>query len=1105
MEYFQALIPFWIPLFYSLTTLLLTCIYAFLYFNDRRKYLKLYTFSWLVFAAAYFILYISLTEEYLLLMLPFSLFLMAGGFFFHRATFVYLGRSGSVYANYATFLGFLLLIAITLFEASLIYGQVIVFSFTAFYFLHAGYLLIRSLKRPYSYVGALAVVVGLNNAIYPFAFYTDWYYPWGYGLTGVIALAVALGIVDLHLYDLNKAMRESEERYRLISQNISDIIWTTDMNLNYTYISPSIKKVLGYPPEELINLNIAETLESSSLEKAMQVFQNEVIDAPFIKEKTDKTVTLELEHIRKDGSHIWTEVIVSYLRDETGAPVALLGINRDITTRKQAEDALSAQLSFEKLVAEISSFFAALPVEQLYAGIDHALKMAGEYFRIDRSYVFQFSEENKTRSLTHEWCAKGIEPLKEKLWNQSLGKLSWWKDKLESSYCIRIPDVDNLPPEAEGEKRDFKAQQLKSLIAVPLTREGKVFGALGFDSIKQHMHWTREHEHLLTVLAELVSFAIAKQEARKKLRESEEKTRAILKALPDLMFVYNREGVYLNYHVANESMLAVEPEYFLNKPVHEVLPGEIADKFMDCFAKASETGNTQTIEYFLKALGGYKHFEARITPLSSQQFVAVVRDITDRKMAEEALKGSEQKYREILSTMEESYYEVDLAGNFVFFNESLCRLLDYRSDELMDESYKRIYKNPEEVFNTYNRVYKTGKPVVAEDWPMITSNGREIYVEISLALRHDESGEPIGFRGVGRDITQRKLADERIRYLSFHDQLTGLYNRHFMEEEMKRIDTARQLPLSIIMADLNGLKLINDTYGHLTGDEFLKNCAAILQKVCREEDIIARWGGDEFVILLPQTTEEVAWSLCQRINRICNNAYVEEIPLSMALGVGSKPEMGIDLKMTLKEAEDNMYKQKLADIRSNKSNILKTLLKTLEEKSYETETHTQGMRKVAQEIGEKMNLTDTELNRLDLLITLHDIGKINIPEEILTKKGTLTEKEWTIIKEHPEIGFRITRATEEFAHVAEDILAHHEHWDGSGYPRGLKGKEIPFLARITAIADAFEVMSRGRPYKAVLQFDEIVDEFKKCAGSQFDPQLVDILLPIIESDRYLFN
>ncbi len=354
---------------------------------------------------------------------------------------------------------------------------------------------------------------------------------------------------------------------------------------------------------------------------------------------------------------------------------------------------------------------------------------------------------------------------------------------------------------------------------------------------------------------------------------------------------------------------------------------------------------------------------------------------------------------------------------------------------------------------------------------------------------------------VGSIITsavKRGRLERELTHLTFHDQVTSLYNRTFFEEEIRRLDTDRQLPFSIIMADVNGLKLVNDTYGHNIGDEILVKCAEVLKKSCREEDIIARWGGDEFVILLPQTTAKVTSSICERIISKCNETYVQDIPISMALGFATKISGKKDIADILKEAENKMYKNKLTESRSAKSTLLNALLKTLEEKSYETKEHVRRMQEMSHDISEKLGLPESERSRLYLLISLHDIGKINISEEILTKKGSLTKEEWEIIKKHPEIGYRIARSTEEFAHVADDILCHHEKWDGTGYPRGISGKEIPLLAKVTAIVDAYEVMSNGRPYKRPLSKEEIIEEFKDCAGKQFDPELVELFLEILE-------
>ncbi len=584
------------------------------------------------------------------------------------------------------------------------------------------------------------------------------------------------------------------------------------------------------------------------------------------------------------------------------------------------------------------------------------------------------------------------------------------------------------------------------------------------------------------------------------IRKVEAERKALLDAIPDLMFLFNQEGQFVDCKANNYGNLLLGPEEFLGKHVSETLPPELAETTLKHLAKLFKSGKTQVYEYTLEIGGEQKMFESRLAPCGDDRALAIVRDITDRKQAEEDLKASEQKYREILSTIEEGYYEVDLTGNFVFFNESFCRLSGYSSDEIINESYKRFYKNPDKVFKAYNRVYKTGKAETALDWPVFTKDGRIIYVEVSISLRRDEKGEPIGFRGVARDITQRRQAEEKVRYLSFHDQLTGLYNRHFLEVEMERLDTERQLPISIIMADLNGLKLVNDTYGHYAGDEMLKRVAAILKMACREDDLLARFGGDEFVLYLPQTPENEALKISSRIEQSCHKEQVKNMPLSLSSGVAVKISAEQKLPDVLREAEDNMYQNKLTESRSGKSTIVNTLLKTLAEKSFETETHTRNMQEAAKRIGDKLGLPNSELHRLNLLITLHDIGKINLPEHLLTKKGSLTADEMEVVKKHCEIGYRIAQASGDFAHVAEDILAHHERWDGSGYPQGLKGEAIPLLVRIAALVDAYEVMSNGRPYKKAMPLQTIKAELKKCSGTQFDPELVEIFLSILEAD-----
>lgn len=352
-------------------------------------------------------------------------------------------------------------------------------------------------------------------------------------------------------------------------------------------------------------------------------------------------------------------------------------------------------------------------------------------------------------------------------------------------------------------------------------------------------------------------------------------------------------------------------------------------------------------------------------------------------------------------------------------------------------------------------------------------------------------------RSMIEDLEDQK---QKLREISYHDILTGLYNRTFLEEEIQRLDTPRQLPISLIMADINGLKLINDTYGHEKGDELLCATATILTNSVRQEDLVARWAGDEFIILLPQTAEEEAGKVYERIKRACND-HRGPIPVSLGMGLAVKREMEEDIYVVLNKADDRMYHNKLSESRSAKSSMIRGLLRTLEAETYENKEHALCIENLALKVGERLGLPDYDLHKLSLLSTLHDIGKTTIPLEILTKPSKLTEEEWKLIKGHPEKGYHIATATKEFASIAEEILYHHERWDGKGYPKGLQGEDIPLLSRIISIVDAYEVMTRGRPYKEAMTEEEAMEELLGCAGSQFDPKLVEIFIDALNHSK----
>ena len=350
-----------------------------------------------------------------------------------------------------------------------------------------------------------------------------------------------------------------------------------------------------------------------------------------------------------------------------------------------------------------------------------------------------------------------------------------------------------------------------------------------------------------------------------------------------------------------------------------------------------------------------------------------------------------------------------------------------------------------------------------------------------------------------RDITERKRREEHIRYLSYHDALTGLYNRAFFEVECARLDTLRLLPVTVVMGDINGLKLTNDVFGHTQGDKLLCTIAQIMRTHVYPQDIVARIGGDEFCILMPYSGPEEAKALCERIQLACER---EEIYLfdgsvlhpSLSIGYATRWTMERSFNDVFKEAEDAMYKRKLLERNSMHSSLISSIRTTMYEKSRETREHADRLAEMACRLGRKMGLDDSQISELELLCSLHDLGKIGIAEHILDKPGPLTHEEWAEMRKHPEIGYRIAHASPELIGVAEGILCHHERWDGSGYPQGLKATSIPLLARILTIVDSFDAMTSDRVYHKAIPKMQALDEIEACAGKQFDPSICRLFI-----------
>lgn len=466
-------------------------------------------------------------------------------------------------------------------------------------------------------------------------------------------------------------------------------------------------------------------------------------------------------------------------------------------------------------------------------------------------------------------------------------------------------------------------------------------------------------------------------------------------------------------------------------------------------------------------------------------FKIIIRDITREKQLEEKQGDPDEKIRSFLDasldgialhdngTIVRSNRAFSEIFNMEFDSIQGMHLLEFISEDYQEMFARRLEKDetlPVEVIGSKTTGSRAYLEVSADN---ITYNGRRLRMEFF------------------HDISELRKAEKKIKYLKFHDSLTELYNRTYMEKVLGNVYRERSLPLNFIICDLNGLKLVNDAFGYREGDKLLKRVAKILKYCARKGDIVARWGGDEFFILLPRSSAAEVEDVVYKIRNICTNTRDQKIPLNISIGIAARDESSQDYREVIKEAEDNMYTNKLLERKSVYNSILASLEMMLWEKSHETREHTERLKGLILRLGRSIDLPQNKLDELVLLSTLHDIGKVAVPDDILLKKGKLNNEEWKVIRRHPEIGYNIAKATPQIAIVADDILAHHEWWDGSGYPQGLKGKDIPINSCITSIVDAYDVMVSGRPYKEPISPDAAREELKRCSGEQFSPLLVE--------------
>jgi diguanylate cyclase (GGDEF)-like protein/PAS domain S-box-containing protein len=587
--------------------------------------------------------------------------------------------------------------------------------------------------------------------------------------------------------------------------------------------------------------------------------------------------------------------------------------------------------------------------------------------------------------------------------------------------------------------------------------------------------------------------------------DSEELLWKVMNSIPLRIFWKDSN---LNYLGCNENFLK-DSGYesytqLVGKSDYDMNWKEFADLYREDDQNVLDTGKSK-LNYEEKVVdnqGNTKWVKTTKLPLYGADgkvkgVLGIFEDITQRKIDETNTENIKNMYEELAKKSKSIAFEVDKYGKYTYINDVVFDVLGYKPDEIIGKKYfyDLACDNEKENLEKFGKLVLDNQESLSDyEHKLCHKSKKSIWVLTNGAPLYDLDGNYIGFRGVDIDINKIKESEERILYLSYHDQLTGLYNRRFFEEELLRLDTSRNYPISVLMIDVNGLKLMNDAFGHEAGDELIVTLAKSMKYIFRSDDIISRVGGDEFVILLPSTNESDVKKLSKRLMEDLSSKKVRCLDVSVSFGYCTKYDNSISTEDIIKRAEADMYKYKTVNRTRMRNSAIEAIINQLFEKVKDEKLHANLVSKFCRNIAKAMNFDEDDLNEIEKIGLLHDVGKIAIPDGILDKKDSLTDQEWADIKKHPETSYIILSSSSDYINLSEAVLYHHERYDGTGYPKGLIGNEIPLYSRIIAVADTYASLISKRPYRKAITRDKAIEILEKESSTKFDPEIVKLFI-----------
>ena len=593
-------------------------------------------------------------------------------------------------------------------------------------------------------------------------------------------------------------------------------------------------------------------------------------------------------------------------------------------------------------------------------------------------------------------------------------------------------------------------------------------------------------------------------EDAKELFSQKMQTEATLVSIGDGVIATDTKGIIRVFNTVAEQLTGWSKEEAIGysfEKVFNIMNIETRKRQDNIVMRVLKTNKSVALhgDDILLSRSGKEYFiENSATPIKTEDkgiigVVLVFRDITDRVLLHNKLNLQSQRLSQIVDVAVDMIFELDKDKKITYYSGYGFSKLGYSKAQIMGKKIDAIFRDNFAIQNLAFIRAMGGSPY-SYDFNLERGN-QSLWYEMTLSpLYGDNKKTIVGVLGICRDITERKHGQEEIEYLSKHDFLTGLHNRHYFSSEMEKLDVEANYPLGVLMADLNGLKIFNDIYGHDSGDNALQAASQVLRNVAGKNDVLARIGGDEFAMIFPRTSKEKMAEIYNQIRKEAAKNEINHLPLSLAVGYEIKNNGYVSIHDAMKIAENRMYRLKLTESMRFRNDSVKRIMEVLHSQHAQLKINSEIVSDLCRKIGVAMNLKEDVILELEQTGYLHNIGKIFIGADIINKPGKLTTEEFQIVKLHPEKGYQILKSADQYTQLTDYVLYHHEAWDGKGYPRGLKGKDIPLISRIVHVIDSYEAMTSLRPYRESMTPKEAAQEIMKCAGKQFDPQVARIFV-----------